>query len=179
MRMRAWTTSTAVAGPAATRTRARRWVLGATTGAILAASAGASTASGAGQSVTMPFTAAPFTSPCTGEPMLITGTSHMVFNSSGGQITGEANLQGVSGTGLVTGLRYVDQTQQTDWTRLTPDGGSAGHVEFSEHLIRQKETTTLAVPDGDDFYAKILLHVVFDSNGTPTVRQDMSSDGCR
>ena len=90
----------------------------------------------------------------------------MTFNSSDGHVTGEANLQGVSGIGLISGYRYDLQQQQTDWSRFTADGSSAGHFEFTEHLTRQREDPA-PLPTGDDFYAKIPFHVVFDAAGTP------------
>jgi hypothetical protein len=157
--------------------RFRQLAFSAVAGATLAL-AGAATANADGTSVTVPV-AGMIDSPCTAEPVFITGSAHLMVNASTGHVTDEANLQGVSGVGLLTGYHYVDQTQQTEWSRFKTDGSSAGHYEFSEHLIRQREASTLVVSTGDDLYAKILLHVSFDANGTPTVRQDMSDDGCR
>jgi hypothetical protein len=139
---------------------------------------GAPAAHATGQSLTVPVGGV-LPSPCTLEPVLLTGTAHMMFNSSDGHFTGEGNLQGVSGVGMVSGYHYVDQTQQTEWSRFTEDGSSAGHTEFSEHLIRQRETPATPLTAGDDWYAKFLFHVSFDADGVPTVYQDMSGDGCR
>lgn len=158
--------------------RLRRWASFAAASTASMVLLGAPAAHADGQSVTLPF-ASTMPSPCTLEPVLVTGTTHLMVNAGDGHATDEANLQGVSAVGLVSGYHYVDQTQQTEWTRITPDGGSAGHFEFTEHLIRQREVAATPLTTGDDWYAKILFHVSFDANGVPTVYQDMSGAGCR
>src|SRR4051794_5258166 len=69
------------------------------------------------------------TNTCTGEQVVIQGASHFKFTfndtARGGQIEGEMNLTGVSGTALVSGARYVMNTQESDVSHFSFD--PAGH----------------------------------------------------
>lgn len=131
----------------------------------------ATSASADSTSYSMPFTSE--ATSCTGEPLLMTGTIHLrtTFNQStaGTILIGqEANLSGVKGTGMMSGVRYVMNRQFTDFSRSSavPTGGFSSTFEFKELLTRQGESGTLVL--GDDFYARILVHLTANANGVPT-----------
>jgi hypothetical protein len=139
--------------------------------AMLACGIIAATANAAATTLAEPFVTEMIS--CTGEPVVLEGTIHTKTTvnlppSGGGMTSTEINLSGVTGTGMLSGARYVDSRQYTETSRFSPDptGGSTGTVEFSEVLNRQGEDGLLVV--GDDLHARLLVHVTFNASGNPT-----------
>jgi hypothetical protein len=138
------------------------------------------TGAGAGTAVA---TTAPFSTvednPCTSEMVAITGNVHLLFagNTSGSgteQSHAEANLQGVTGIGVMTGAKYV-AVDTSSHTLVFDTDLAPFHAKDEETalLVRQGETGTFF--SGDDFYLHMLAHATVNANGTVTV-DDMTFD---
>jgi hypothetical protein len=111
---------------------------------------------------------------CTGEPVILDGTVHMVTNTTdlgGGtfRVQIHINTQGVSGVGFISGDDYnfnngVNQDGDFNMTA----GGSAhwvGHTEF----IHQGEGNGLMDPHSDDEHVHFNTTVNLDTSGNPIV----------
>jgi hypothetical protein len=90
----------------------------------------------------------------------------------------ESNLTGVTGTGTISGARYVmnDQTSDMQHADFDPLGNAQQTMEESTTLTRQGESGALLT--GDDFRLHVLLHLTV-SNGVPRADSyDLRAD-CR
>jgi hypothetical protein len=142
------------------------------------------TGAGAGTAVdtTAPF-AAVEENTCTGEMVALTGGVHLVIGAttSGGgteQSKLQANLQGVSGTALVTGVKYVAVDSSTQ-TFVFDSDLMPFHTQYEEtaQLVRQGESPGLL--NQDDFYLHVLAHATVNANGSVSVDDYTFDTYCR
>jgi hypothetical protein len=123
------------------------------------------------------------TNTCTGDGVLIQGTSHFKFTfndtSTGGQTEVEMNLTGVSGVAPLSGARYVMNTQSSEVSHFSfdPTGHDVEQVEMDQLLNRQGNDGTFVL--GDDLYVRVLAHLTVNANGVPTVDRYAVSGDCR
>jgi hypothetical protein len=113
---------------------------------------------------------------CTNEMVALTGNVHFLIGGtiSGGGMTQshlQANLQGVTGVGLVTGAKYAAQDTSSQ-TFVFDNDLAPFHMKYEEtaHLIRQGE-----VLNADDFYLHMVALATVNANGTVTV-EDLKFD---
>ena len=151
---------------------------------VVAAGAGAANASAETINEDVLFTG-PFTSSCTGETIAMEGTTHIktTTNSSRDGDTKsqiEMNLTGVRGIGMLTGARYVMNTQSSEMAHAEadPDGNAQMTTEQTIILTRQGETGALLT--GDDFRLHVIFHFTV-TKGVPTaVKTDLRErEPCR
>lgn len=73
--------------------------------------------------ITIPASVLP--NPCNGEPVNLTGTIHVTMSSTtdkqgGVHLTYSANYQSVTGTGLLSGVKYTSSDNKNDSTYIHP-----------------------------------------------------------
>lgn len=159
--------------------------------AIVAVAAGAGAANASAETINEDFPfRGPVPSSCTGETIAMEGTAHLktTDNSSSDGIKSqiEMNLTGVKGIGMLTGARYVMNSQSSEMAHaeLDPDGNAQMTTEQTFILTRQGETGALLTGDelltGDDFRFHVILHLTV-TKGVPTaVKTDLRErDPCR
>lgn len=117
---------------------------------------------------------------CTGEMMLVTGTTHVkaTDNSSLGGIKAqmEMNLTGAKGTGILTGARYVMNDQISDMQHADVFGDAQVTVENTTILTRQGESGALLT--GDDFRLHAIAHLTVTNGVTRAEKTDLRAE-CR
>jgi hypothetical protein len=110
------------------------------------------------------------------EPVALNGDLHIVVtttsDSSGGyHVTTGSNTESVTGTGLISGLKYSSSTSDQDEYY---DGGPFPEVHTMTHnyvLISQGGTANTVM--------KVTFHVTVDGNGIPTAAVDDVKSGCQ
>jgi hypothetical protein len=107
---------------------------------------------------------------CTGEGVLVTGTIHRVttttVDASGGTHTEmHFNVQGVSGVGLTTGIRYRGIHTETHSSNSSGDGASELTTVIDIKLISEGSTSNLTS-------RFVLIHTTINANGTVTATID-------
>jgi hypothetical protein len=136
-------------------------------GTALALAAGGALAQATTQTfeIKVPLDGQEIVNPCTGEPVQLTGQRHILFH-----ITEDANggfhavthlqLQGVSGTGLVSGQRYKVVGVTRDESYFAPG-------ELRETMIIHRFHIVSGGPS-DNWLVNETIHVTFNANGEPT-----------
>ena len=102
---------------------------------------------------------------CTGEPILVYGTVHLLvtqtIDAAGGQhIHSAVDYQGVNALGLITGTTYV-----------VPGAGSAiiNETSGAGEATIQTRAQFIAPGEQNSFYAEQQYHLTIDANGDVTV----------
>ena len=131
---------------------------------LLAASPGAAAPTKLNERVPIPEFA--FSDPCTGEAFVGSGTLHLVMRSA----TGPSGIQRIDvhvnsrvrGTGVLTGTRYTFLENDSDHVTI-----AGAPFPFTVHAV----TSVRIVGQGpaSDFRLHIVIRLVFDANGQPTV----------
>jgi hypothetical protein len=110
------------------------------------------------------------------EPVALSGNLHIVVtttsDSSGGyHVTTGSNTESVTGTGLISGLKYSSSTSDRDEYY---DGGPFPQTHTITHnyvLISQGGTANTVM--------KITFHTTVNANGIPTAAVDNVRSGCQ
>jgi hypothetical protein len=111
---------------------------------------------------------------CTGEGVHVTGTIHLVTvlteDASGGTHTQmHFNVQGVSGVGLVSGIKY--RGIHTETLSSNSHGSASDSTTVIDiKLISQGASSNLTIRD-------VLIHVTVNANGTTTASIDSITTG--
>jgi hypothetical protein len=146
---------------------------------MAAVGSGAATASAATITFDVPFSG-PVPNDCTGEVMLVTGTTHFKetgsISPSGTRAQLESNLTGAKGTGTLTGARYVMNVQTSDMqhAEFDPFGNVQLTVENTIILTRQGESGALLT--GDDFRLHAITHLTVTNGVTRAEKTDLRAD---
>jgi hypothetical protein len=114
--------------------------------------------------------------PCNGEPVLFTGNLHTLFavtlDPNGGfHLNLHENGQGISGTGVVTGLKYQ-----------IPVASHTGFFEGAPLPVVETITETfemISQGNTQNFYLKFLFHITINANGVVTVDKVDFDTACR
>lgn len=110
------------------------------------------------------------------EPVALSGDMHIVVtstsDSSGGyHMTTSSNTQSVTGTGLISGLKYSSSTSDSDeWHAGTPFPQT--HTMTHNYVLNSQGGTANTV-------MKITFHVTVNANGIPTAYVDNVKSGCQ
>jgi hypothetical protein len=144
--------------------------------AVVAAAtgAGAATASAATITFDVPFTAT-IMSTCTGEPMIIEGTTHTKQTDNASLSTPiksqiEINSTGVKGTTL-SGVRYVMNSQYSDMQHADLDDAQLT-IQQTLNLTRQGESFLLP----DDQRVHVLTHLTVVNGVAKADKFDIRDD---
>jgi hypothetical protein len=115
--------------------------------------------------------------PCSGEYVELTGSVNFVFHSTfdaaGGQhLKIHSNLQGVSGTGMTTGVKYRGTQSDLDQFNVAEaDAPFEGSTVTSEQIIGQGP--------GNNFVLHESAHFTINANGDLTAQHDHVSVDCK
>jgi hypothetical protein len=112
--------------------------------------------------------------PCTGEPILVYGTVHLLVtqteDTSGGQrLHSHVNYQDVRALGLITGTTYINPGAGNAIVNATSGAGEA--------TIQTR--TQFIAPGQDSFYAEQHIHLTINANGDVTVSYNDVVFTCR
>jgi hypothetical protein len=144
---------------------------------VAMAGPGVGSASAATITFDLPFSGL-VTSDCTGEMVLVTGTTHVkqTDNSSPGGIKSqiETNLTGAKGTGTLTGARYVMNDQVSDMQHADLFGDAQTTMENTTILTRLGELGALVT--GDDLRLHVLAHLTVTNGVTRAQKFDLRTD---
>jgi hypothetical protein len=144
---------------------------------MAAVGSGAATASAATITFDVPFSG-PVPNDCTGEVMLVTGTTHFKetgsISPSGTRAQLESNLTGAKGTGTLTGARYVMNDQTSDMQHADLFGDAQTTMENTTILTRQGESGALVT--GDDLRLHVLAHLTVTNGVTRAQKFDLRTD---
>jgi hypothetical protein len=110
----------------------------------------------------------PLEHPCTHEPVALTGLIHMKIhvtdNGSSFHVEMSSNTRNVKGTGMLTGLEYINNDEQTIIMESTKGADNNGFI-LQSNFMRQGEIRT--DPD-DDFIFHWNGHFTINAVGVPT-----------
>jgi hypothetical protein len=146
---------------------------------MAAVGSGAATASAATITFDVPFSG-PVPNDCTGEVMLVTGTTHFKetgsISPSGTRAQLESNLTGAKGTGTLTGARYVMNVQTSDMqhAEFDPFGNAQMTMENTTNLTRLGESGALVT--GDDVRLHVLAHLTISNGVLRAQKFDLRAD---
>jgi len=110
------------------------------------------------------------------EPVALSGDMHIVVtstsdNSGGYHMTTSSNTESVTGTGLISGLKYSSSTSDEDeWHAGTPYPQT--HTMTHNYVLNSQGGTANTV-------MKITFHVTVNANGIPTATVDNVKSGCQ
>jgi hypothetical protein len=129
----------------------------------------------------MPLATSTF-SDCTDELVLVQGNLHVLVREgtspSGREHIAEAvHFTGVKGTGLVSGVRYIEMDVQNTQANITPFGQQEFTAERTMNLTRLGEDGTFG--DGDDLRAHVIAYMTFNANGVPSAEKFDARTECR
>jgi len=176
-------------GRTGTRARRRRigsWGLAAAVAALALAPVAQAETTSYTISETVPITMTT-DNPCTGEPVVLSGTYHFTSRySTTTDLTGtklhsvEMKKLSMSGTSALTGARYQNEQQELteqNWTFTFESGALAPYERTDEAtmlLIRQGETTRK-----DDFHVRFVSHITYSASGIVNVKPGELQVFCR
>ncbi len=116
--------------------------------------------------------------PCTLEPVVIEGTSHVIVrvteDGSGGQHT--VTHITLIGRGVSPdGVRYTVQNINNARTKSDPDAADNSTSIVNFHVVRQGDDT----PTEDDYTLPLTFHLTENANGEPTATVSNVESECR
>ena len=122
--------------------------------------------------------------PCTGEPVVLDGTIHILAEanaSEGGNfhVRLYTNTTGLSGVGSVSGESYTLHDIGHEITQFTASGGTTTRTMLLEEFIHHGEGLGLVSPTADDFFLHFDVTVSVDPFGVPTVISRAERFECR
>ncbi len=125
--------------------------------------------------ITLSVPATVIQNPCSPEAVVLSGDLHLVIhvtedNRGGYHMEVETNTEGLSGTGLTTGVSY--RASET-----TGDSWYAG-VPFPSVYTSTKDTELLSQGDTDNFLMHFDLHVTVNADGVLSALVDNLRAGC-
>lgn len=116
---------------------------------------------------------------CTGEQILIDGTAHLKTtdnsSSDGTKSQVEMNLTGVKGIAMVTGARYVTNSQTSDMLHADLDDAQ---TTMEQTIILNRQGETGALLTGDDFRLHVITHLTVTNGVTKASKFELRFD-CR
>ena len=110
------------------------------------------------------------------EPVATNGDLHIVVTTTsdkrgGYHVKTGSNTESVTGTGLITGLKYTSSTSDEDeWYAGTPFPQT--HTMTHNYVLNSQGGTANTV-------MKITFHVTVNANGIPTAAVDNVQSGCQ
>jgi hypothetical protein len=129
-------------------------------------------------SATAPFALVLF-SPCTAEPVAITGTTHLtqrvhVDEDGDTYFMDKIHTEGLKGVGLLTGDSYVfGHAEEFIFISKTPQ------TEFTHELYERVYRIRNGAEFRDDFYVRLKQHLTINANGVPTADFNEGQVDCR
>jgi hypothetical protein len=105
------------------------------------------------------------TNPCNGEPVHLTGSVNFVFHTTqdangGFHLTGHAETQRISGTGLESGDKYRAVSAFNSTLNFVPEGAEEQTAPLTYSIISSGPSP--------NFVTHYTMHVTLNANGEPT-----------